>query len=142
MPLELWQNVFAYFVGQFLGSQNMWRTLLKVEITQINYSCASLLHLVVLSIFLACIVLHNFLRSDDLSEPSGGHYCPPGFADIGDEENGGWRQEEASMALRNINQLSSNMHTAAAKAMRDNFADYFINEGTVEWQRRIVGLEQ
>lgn len=81
------------------------------------------------------------MRTQDLSAPSGGQYCPPGFVDTGDNSNGEWRQEEESLALRNLTKLSSNMHSAAAKEMRDNLSEYFVNEGAVEWQLRSVGLE-
>jgi hypothetical protein len=90
----------------------------------------------------ACVALHNFLRTEEISAPNGGTYFLAGFADNGDDQNGLWRQEEASLALRILTRLSSNMHSFAAKEMRDTYADYFINEGAVEWQRRSVGLDQ
>lgn len=89
----------------------------------------------------ACIALHNFLRTQDLSAPSLDPYCPAGFVDTGDEDNGEWRQEEHSLALRNLTRLSSNMHSAAAREMRDSFAEYFVNEGAVEWRRNLIGLD-
>ncbi|OXA39154.1 protein ANTAGONIST OF LIKE HETEROCHROMATIN PROTEIN 1 [Folsomia candida] len=93
------------------------------------------------SIIKACIALHNFLRTQDLSAPSLDPYCPAGFVDTGDEDNGEWRQEEHSLALRNLTRLSSNMHSAAAREMRDSFAEYFVNEGAVEWRRNLIGLD-
>jgi len=89
----------------------------------------------------ACVAMHNFLRSEDLSAPNSASDCPPGYADTGDEDNGHWRHEEPSLALRNLSNLSSNAHTAAAKEMRNAIAEYFVKEGSVYWQKRMVGLE-
>lgn len=93
-------------------------------------------------IFTASIALHNYLRTEDLSAPtSGALYVPDGYADIDDHDNGNWRTEEGSLALRNINQLGSNNATAAAKEMRNSLASYFTNEGKVSWQMQRVCLQ-
>lgn len=89
----------------------------------------------------ACVALHNFLRTEDLDGQTSIKYCPTGYADVGDQLNGEWRTNGEINALQEINKLSSNMHSRAAAEMRDDFANYFMNEGSVIWQRRSVGLE-
>ncbi|XP_021960186.1 uncharacterized protein LOC110856052 [Folsomia candida] len=89
----------------------------------------------------ACIALHNFLRTQDLSASNDAQYIPHGYADVGDENNGEWRQGEASLALRNINRMGSNNTKSAAKEMREILTNYFVNESSVPLQRTIVGLE-
>ncbi len=94
-----------------------------------------------LQIISACIALHNFLRTQDLSVPNDTHYIPPGYADVGDENNGEWRLGGLSLALRNINRMGCNNAKSAAKEMREILTNYFVNEGSVPWQRTILGLE-
>ena len=93
-----------------------------------------------LLLLLACVALHNFLRTEDIIS-SENAYCPVGYADDGDEDNGSWRANGDINAFRNITSLSSNMHSRAAGKMRDELAHYFTNEGSVDWQRKNVGLE-
>lgn len=89
----------------------------------------------VLSIFAATTVLHNFLRTEEESMPADNRrYCPPGYADRDDENTGEWRFEGASNSLQQLQVNTHNNYTKAAKRMRDNLADYFVNSGKVNWQ--------
>lgn len=88
-------------------------------------------------ITLASCVLHNFLRE---KTPSG--YTPPGSLDVEDIENGRvndgeWRSE-SSEALRSIRVTGTNNYKPDAKAVRDQFCDYFNTVGTVPWQDNFI----
>ena len=88
-----------------------------------------------------CVALHNFLRSAEIdSAPNMQTYCPPGYADENDEPNGAWRTNGDINGLINISHLSSNMHSRVSKEMRDQFAEYFANEGALLWQNERIGF--
>lgn len=85
-------------------------------------------------ITMTCVLLHNFLRR---SKTSSSCYSPPGTFDS--EENGyiipgAWRQNQDTLTsllpLRNIPRKSS----MDAKAIREEFAEYFVTNGRVSWQ--------
>ena len=82
------------------------------------------------------MILHNYLRQDSHSRNI---YCPPGMADSVDENGdlipGSWRQESADSAFLSIeNNVGGNNVSNSGKKVRDAFADYFSNEGCVDWQ--------
>ena len=52
---------------------------------------------------------------------------------------GMWRDEENNiMGLQDIDRIGSNNYSKNAKNIRDEFKEYFTNEGAVEWQWDIV----
>lgn len=54
---------------------------------------------------------------------------------------GDWRSAAVQAedgALNNLRQVGSNRYSCEAACMRNNFKDYFNNEGAVEWQQRHV----
>lgn len=85
--------------------------------------------LVVLSI----VHLHNFLRRNSHARNI---YSPPGSLDCevdGNVISGSWRNEgnmTSLLSLTNIPQKS----TLAAKEIREELANYFMNEGRLAWQ--------
>lgn len=68
-------------------------------------------------------------------KPESRVYCPVGYVDYNDEDNGIWRQEGVPGGMRDITTIGSNNYTKSAKTVRDNLAEYFVKEGAVPWQR-------
>ncbi|CAB4001870.1 Hypothetical predicted protein [Paramuricea clavata] len=86
----------------------------------------------------AVVALHNFLMSLTLSQRSNSYnYCPANYVD---QENpcgttpGEWRNHDSSDGLIPIARTGSNNYSRTAKQVRDDFKDYFMNEGAVDWQ--------
>ena len=88
------------------------------------------------SITLCALVLHNFLRSSI----SANVYTPPGYVDSFDSEGqlaqDHWRLETKN-SLGVFSGIASPVGRKApknAKVIRENYSEYFMNEGSVEWQ--------
>lgn len=87
-------------------------------------------------VVLACVHLHNFLRSSSSKQ----NYNPPGTFDSEDLDSGtviegSWRRKQRNLqsllSIQNIARRSS----IEATIIRDEFADYFISpQGQVPWQ--------
>lgn len=93
-------------------------------------------------IFLAILVLHNWLRADKDSKHV---YCPPPLldhenCDTGEFLLGTWREDTPSESFLNLNVMPPRNSPAAAKKMREEFTAWFNNEGHVDWQRKMCGL--
>lgn len=90
------------------------------------------------SIVLACAYLHNFLRRNTTAQAL---YSPPGSfdredIDVGTVIPGSWRLDEQHLA--DLRKLGRNA-TTRAKAMRDEFMNYFMTEqGRVAWQDKYL----
>lgn len=73
-----------------------------------------------------CVCLHNYLRLGEdsvfglVDEELATHIKP-----------GAWRSMESNLLSLERNTTNSNNK---AKALRDRFAQYFVNEGSVDWQ--------
>lgn len=86
----------------------------------------------------ACVILHNFLQSEEDSIPFGQrHYCPPGYIDEEDANGviipGSWRDSEPN--LRPIGKVASNNTSRVNIHSRNLLCDYFSSDvGSVEWQ--------
>ena len=85
----------------------------------------------------AVVILHNFLMNDNNCNP-GHSYCPENLTDR-EEHNGirpgEWRHDlQHITGLQPINQIGSNNYSQSAKTVRDNFKDFFNQEGAVSWQ--------
>jgi hypothetical protein len=64
-------------------------------------------------------------------------YCPPGFVDTEDRENGVWRQEV--QPLQAVGRLAANNATRQAYLLRERLASYFHSpSGQVPWQVEYV----
>lgn len=83
----------------------------------------------------AC-ALHNWLRYNSM-----GTYFPRGSVDVQDTDRGEiipgtWRSETCE--LPSIRHFGSNHHSREAKAIRDGYKQYFMNEGRISWQDTMV----
>ena len=94
------------------------------------------------SVTKAITALHNFLIYKSQVSDHENQYCPPNYVDTDRVDGilpGQWRVEENQiMGLRDINRLGSNNYSKNAKLVRDEFREYFIEEGAVDWQWDIV----
>ena len=86
----------------------------------------------------AVIGLHNYLMKD-VSLGKFSEYCPPDFID--NDFNGhilhrNWRSNsDVPGGLVSMRNVGSNTYSADAKAVRDDFRDYFNSpEGALPWQ--------
>ena len=82
----------------------------------------------------AAVCLHNYLRVSESST-----HCPAGFADFedgsGDFVPGEWRRDARGSGLADITRAGTNTASRSAKAIRDQFLDYFgSDEGHLPWQ--------
>ncbi|XP_035714843.1 protein ALP1-like [Folsomia candida] len=83
----------------------------------------------------ATVVLHNFLRTEELlMRPETRKYCPPGYFDIDDDKNVEWRLQGGGSGLADFRKNNRNNYTNNARIMRDNLCNYFMGNGSVEWQ--------
>ena len=87
-------------------------------------------------IAIAAITLHNWLRKESAY---GKVYVP---ADLVDHENvttgeiieGTWRNDQPTESWLPLSLNKANNSTQEAKAIREEFKEYFYNEGCVFWQ--------
>ena len=88
------------------------------------------------NVILSALALHNMLIKSPLSSNA---YRPPSLADSvlenGEVLEGEWRNQVVVDSFYPL-QIPRTGHNAStnAKAIRDSFKDYFVNEGAVEWQ--------
>jgi hypothetical protein len=83
-----------------------------------------------------CCVLHNWLRSTAVNV-----YLPRGSVDEEDIDQdliipGTWRTETAG--LRSVTHIGGNHSSQYARNVREKYVQYFINEGAVPWQERMI----
>jgi hypothetical protein len=81
----------------------------------------------------AAICLHNFLKRQDNERV----YCPPNLVDhyVNDQLiHGAWREEAGNNQMQDISRVASNMFARDAYETRQQFMEYFNNEGSVPWQ--------
>ena len=94
------------------------------------------------SITYACLILHNFLRSESTS---GKVYIPPNLIDFEDANGniiyGAWRNEIPKDSWLDLEPSINRNPTRQAKDIRDEFKRFFVNEGTVPWQWRAAQVE-
>lgn len=89
----------------------------------------------------ACIVLHNYLQSDEESLPENERrYCPTGLVDQektnGQIVPGTWRQ---GTDLQSVRRLGSNNSTKKAQSNRDILCDFFNSpNGSIPFQTDMV----
>ncbi|KAG0431463.1 hypothetical protein HPB47_021782, partial [Ixodes persulcatus] len=92
------------------------------------------------SVVKACVTLHNFLLKDSAHSRSA--YSPPGYTDHEDWEgkliDGEWKNDRSGQpGLRDLAGVGLRP-ARTALAVRDQLASYFMNDGKVEWQDKIV----
>lgn len=88
---------------------------------------------------LAVCALHNFILSNDRNRM----YCPEKYADWEDENhrinNGDWRKEaERRYTAIRYSKCFIRKASASAFKQREEFAEYFENEGAVEFQDEVI----
>ncbi|XP_039305688.1 protein ALP1-like [Solenopsis invicta] len=114
------ENTFGILV-------NKWRIFRKPIIANISNTTR---------IIQASIVLHNWLRKDDLSNCSNLSYVESHLVDR-DSENRSvaytW-EDEGTTAFSDITRAGTNTSTRTAMEVREEFCAYFNNEGAVSWQ--------
>lgn len=85
------------------------------------------------TIVLACVVLHNYIKSNTLVQ---NQYCPPQYIDWEDADGvvhlGEWRND-LLQPLHSV-RLGCNNATRNAFQLRDILANYFLEEGAVPFQ--------
>lgn len=91
----------------------------------------------------AVVALHNFLM-DFSSKNNNYSYCPVNYVDRDTCSASGiipgeWRKDNESISgMRDLMSVGSNNYSKNAASVRDEFKQYFNNEGTVDWQWDIV----
>ncbi|KAJ8353296.1 hypothetical protein SKAU_G00208630 [Synaphobranchus kaupii] len=88
-------------------------------------------------IVLASTALHNFLRRQKTGRAL---YTPVTLTDredlgTGDVLPGEWRAEPAPSSMVQLRATGSNNYATNAKAVREEFRDYFSTNGAVSWQQ-------
>ena len=120
------ENLFGIVTNRF----RVFRTVLQLAPRTIE------------SLVMTGLILHNYLRKS----PSRNIYCPQGLidseSDSGEVTNGLWRQDSPLDSFLPLS-VPVNGHNASnyAKQVRDSFKDFFVNEGAVEWQWRMILIE-
>ena len=93
---------------------------------------------------LAAITLHNWLRSES---KIGKFYIPVGLTDrenieTGEFFEGTWRSDKYQGTWYPIqNSLHANRSSNLAREVRDEFTEYFMNEGCVPWQWKSAKID-
>jgi hypothetical protein len=95
----------------------------------------------------ACVALHNFLMTEnnDSTDENNYTYCPKAYVDRDGPTNGttiegGWRKEwreenrSKTCGMRDLDKQRGGSSPVEGKILRDQWKDYFNNEGQVEWQ--------
>lgn len=95
-------------------------------------------------IVLACLGLHNMLRTQTLGEAMN---APPSFVDMEDEVAGVFHREQyrecPTTALENIPLVQGGRPAASALDLRDRRCAYFNSAaGKVPWQERMAGIQR
>lgn len=91
-------------------------------------------------IVLACVVLHNFLMVNDHKRL----YCPANYVDRegndGVVHEGEWRSQLRADGCNPLRSYTTHIRrsTESAIELRNKLADYFINEGAVPFQNRMI----
>ncbi|XP_075747032.1 uncharacterized protein LOC142804223 [Rhipicephalus microplus] len=88
----------------------------------------------------ACIALHNILFKE--STASSTAYCPPGATDSDNREGhllpGIWRDKEAAAGALIVSRPTGCNAARYAKEVRNKLAHYFVTDGQVPWQDKVV----
>lgn len=94
-------------------------------------------------ITLAVITLHNWLRMDS---SIGKVYLPQSLLDREDTETGeiiegSWRSDNPTESWQSLSITKANNPSKEAKLIREEFTDYFANEGCIPWQWRCARID-
>ncbi|KAK4872529.1 hypothetical protein RN001_014558 [Aquatica leii] len=86
----------------------------------------------VINIIKATVCLHNFIVKNNTVE-----YIQPGLVDAehnGDLVVGEWRRDVDRSCIQDLPQVGSNSYSKTAAHIRNQFAQYFMEEGAIPWQ--------
>ena len=87
----------------------------------------------------AIVVLHNFLMKTNAMNNNS--YCPSNVVDHEGPSGirgGEWRKDNDAIGLQPIQRLGSNNYSQNAATIRQDYMNYFNNEGELEWQWQLV----
>ncbi|XP_054709065.1 uncharacterized protein LOC129218766 [Uloborus diversus] len=105
-----------------------WRVLLNTVALQPDMAT---------KVVLACCCLRNYLMQNEAGA-SNRKYCPPAFGDVAQQDGsiteGAWRKEKFSFYPLEDQEQPMVLH---AYEVRNQFRDYFNNEGAVPWQNNV-----
>lgn len=92
---------------------------------------------------LAIITLHNFLLQNPESSKN---YVPAQLTDVEDQNTGDvtpglWHNDPCSSSWLSYDPNCSNNYSADAKSIREEYKEYFNNEGAVHWQWIQCGID-
>jgi hypothetical protein len=90
------------------------------------------------SVVLAATVLHNFIIQHCCSLYIPGTSLDAEDFDTGNINPADWRAEGGSSGMIDLGACSARTQSLQAKSVRNNFANYFMNEGHVPWQWSFV----
>ncbi|XP_046406063.1 protein ANTAGONIST OF LIKE HETEROCHROMATIN PROTEIN 1-like [Ischnura elegans] len=86
----------------------------------------------------ATVVLHNWLRKQEIQGQGRENYIPPGLIDYEDRHGivhpGEWREEAAPQGMIPLPRNHARNAMNEAKEIRNKFQDYFLGSGAVPWQ--------
>ena len=93
-------------------------------------------------ITLAALTLHNWLRADQSSRNV---YCPASLPDMEDPLTrqiipGSWREDSEGTSFLPLQPTATRNYADDARSMREEFTEWFTNEGDLTWQRQMCGL--
>lgn len=87
------------------------------------------------TIVLACCYLHNYLRKNKCQTYMGRNSLDVEDSETGIITEGSWRTTGQSTSLRATQVRNS---STIAKAIRDDYCDFFNNEGPISWQHKFA----
>lgn len=93
----------------------------------------------VVKIVKTCCALHNWLRQTQLQNKQYEYTVDTENFDEGTVIPGTWREEPASQGLKPLPiSCSSNRSSRRSTDLREKYADYFVGDGSVPWQTRMI----
>ena len=133
--LSLEKRIFSYRLSRmgrisenaFGILANRWRVFRKLFLLEPEK---------VKAITLAVLILHNWLRKES---DIGKVYFSPTLVDREDPETGeiiegSWRKEIPTESWKSLSNTRAHNPANEAKRIREEFTDYFTNEGCIPWQ--------
>lgn len=92
----------------------------------------------VVSIVKASCALHNWLRQTQLQNKKLEYTVDRENVDAGIFISGNWREEPEPQGLGPLPTCLSNRSSQRCTDLRERYADYFVGDGSVPWQTRMI----
>lgn len=92
----------------------------------------------VILIVKACCALHNWLKETKLQYRQFEYTVDSENFDTGAIVRGNWRDESEPNGFESLKNSLANHSTRRSQDLRERYADYFVAEGSVPWQTRMV----